>query len=252
MHHPIHLHGHFFRLLMGQGRRAPLKHTVDVPPMSRRIIEFYANEEKDWFFHCHLLYHMHAGMARVISYDGQGPDHQPAIDPAKLNPYYCMLDGTVQTQMTMGMASLMNARNNFNLGWEVGRMDAEHGNGHEWEHETDLTWQRYLNPRWSVFAGYRFTNMMDEDGGVIAGANYRLPFNVDSTFTVESEGDARLGLAKKLQLTARWSALGRVEYDTSQEWMWSAGSAFTLNKRFSLIASHDSDYGFGGGVSFRF
>jgi FtsP/CotA-like multicopper oxidase with cupredoxin domain len=34
MHHPIHLHGHFFRLLMGNGARSPLKHTVDVPPMS--------------------------------------------------------------------------------------------------------------------------------------------------------------------------------------------------------------------------
>ena len=78
MHHPLHLHGHFFRLLNGKGDHAPLKHTVDVPPMGKRIIEWVADEEaKDWFFHCHLLYHMDAGMARVFSYRGQGPGPPP-------------------------------------------------------------------------------------------------------------------------------------------------------------------------------
>ena len=45
MHHPLHLHGHFFRLLNGKGENAPLKHTVDVPPMGKRIIEWVADEE---------------------------------------------------------------------------------------------------------------------------------------------------------------------------------------------------------------
>jgi Multicopper oxidase len=67
MHHPIHLHGFFFRLINQHGIRSPLKHTVDVPPMGRHTIEFEANEEGDWMFHCHLLYHMMAGMGRVFS-----------------------------------------------------------------------------------------------------------------------------------------------------------------------------------------
>ena len=66
MHHPLHLHGHFFRVVEGQGKAAPLKHTVDVPPMSRRTIEFLASEDRDWLFHCHLLYHMEAGMMREV------------------------------------------------------------------------------------------------------------------------------------------------------------------------------------------
>ena len=57
------------RLLMGQGARSPLKHTVDVPPMSKRTVEFEANEAKDWMFHCHILYHMMSGMARVFRYE---------------------------------------------------------------------------------------------------------------------------------------------------------------------------------------
>ena len=68
MHHPLHLHGHFFRVLNGHGDYSPLKHTVDIPPMKTVKIEFYANEKHDWFFHCHNLYHMSTGMARVISY----------------------------------------------------------------------------------------------------------------------------------------------------------------------------------------
>jgi hypothetical protein len=78
MHHPIHLHGHFFRLLMDQGKRSPLKHTVDVPPMSTRTVEFEANETHDWMFHCHILYHMMSGMARVFRYapeDGAMPKY---------------------------------------------------------------------------------------------------------------------------------------------------------------------------------
>ena len=94
MHHPLHLHGHFFRLLNGQGEFAPLKHTVDVPPMGKVAIEFLANEEGDWVFHCHLLYHMKAGMTRVISYAEQGPDHQPKIHLKHVNPWQFTVDGT--------------------------------------------------------------------------------------------------------------------------------------------------------------
>jgi FtsP/CotA-like multicopper oxidase with cupredoxin domain len=64
MHHP-----HFFRVINAQGDYSPLKHTVNVAPMSTTVIEFYSDEVGDWFFHCHLLYHMKAGMARVVHYE---------------------------------------------------------------------------------------------------------------------------------------------------------------------------------------
>ncbi|MCA1758965.1 MAG: multicopper oxidase domain-containing protein, partial [Bacteroidales bacterium] len=69
MHHPMHLHGHFFRVINEHGEYSPLKHTVNVPPMEKITIEFYGNEYGDWFFHCHILYHMMGGMARIFSYD---------------------------------------------------------------------------------------------------------------------------------------------------------------------------------------
>ncbi len=69
MHHPLHLHGHFFRVINQHGERSPLKHTVNIPPMGQVVIEFDANEEEDWLFHCHNQYHMKTGMNRVISYE---------------------------------------------------------------------------------------------------------------------------------------------------------------------------------------
>jgi FtsP/CotA-like multicopper oxidase with cupredoxin domain len=66
MRHPMHLHGHDFRLLNGQGDFAPLKNIVDIMPMETDTLEFNANVEGDWFFHCHILYHMMSGMGGFL------------------------------------------------------------------------------------------------------------------------------------------------------------------------------------------
>lgn len=68
MAHPIHLHGHFFELVNGaEHMHQPLKHTVVVQPGGTATFDLTANEPGDWAFHCHLLYHMHAGMMQVVT-----------------------------------------------------------------------------------------------------------------------------------------------------------------------------------------
>ena len=68
MAHPIHLHGHFFELVNGVDHmHQPLKHTVVVQPGGMATFDLTANEPGDWAFHCHLLYHMHAGMMQVVT-----------------------------------------------------------------------------------------------------------------------------------------------------------------------------------------
>ncbi|MEC9067382.1 MAG: copper resistance system multicopper oxidase [Pseudomonadota bacterium] len=68
MAHPIHLHGHFFELVNGVDHmHQPLKHTVIVQPGGTATFDLTANEPGDWAFHCHLLYHMHAGMMQVVT-----------------------------------------------------------------------------------------------------------------------------------------------------------------------------------------
>jgi CopA family copper-resistance protein len=66
MTHPIHLHGHFFEVVNGGGEYNPRKHTIDVKPGEKLSFDF-TGETGDWAFHCHLLFHMHAGMMQVVS-----------------------------------------------------------------------------------------------------------------------------------------------------------------------------------------
>ncbi|MDE0933562.1 MAG: copper resistance system multicopper oxidase [Novosphingopyxis baekryungensis] len=73
MAHPIHLHGHFFELVNGaDAAHQPLKHTVIVQPGGSAQFDLTANEPGDWAFHCHLLYHMHAGMFQTVSVAAPG------------------------------------------------------------------------------------------------------------------------------------------------------------------------------------
>jgi multicopper oxidase len=70
MAHPMHLHGHFFQLQNGT-ERGPFKDTVLVEPhMGEATFDFVTDNPGDWFFHCHILYRMESGMARVVSYGG--------------------------------------------------------------------------------------------------------------------------------------------------------------------------------------
>ena len=66
MTHPMHIHGHFWQLVNGHGSHQPLKHTVRVLPGGYIDLDMTADAPGDWAFHCHLLYHMHAGMMRVV------------------------------------------------------------------------------------------------------------------------------------------------------------------------------------------
>lgn len=67
MEHPLHLHGMFMELEHGGEGLPPLKHTVTVKPGEKIAVLVTADAPGDWAFHCHLQYHMEAGMFRVFS-----------------------------------------------------------------------------------------------------------------------------------------------------------------------------------------
>lgn len=245
MHHPIHLHGHFFRLLNGNGNLSPLKHTVDVHPMGKRSIEFEANDVGDWFFHCHLLYHMDAGMARVISYEELGKDHKPKLDPNLLEPWFFMMEGSVMDNMTMGRAKTMTGREDFYIDWDIGYKD-------HYMYEVDAAWSHYFNQNLSTFLGYRWTNDMESKDRPFAGFTYRLPLLIESSVSLDGEGYFRLGLGKEFQVTDRWSISNDLEYDTNTEWEWVLSSEYRFTKMFSLAIMYSTDHDWGFGLKFRF
>ena len=91
MTHPIHLHGMFFDLVVDESAFKPRKHTVIVKPAEKLSFDVTADHVGDWAFHCHLLFHMHAGMMQVVSVvprseaamaDDAHKGHKPSIAPS--------------------------------------------------------------------------------------------------------------------------------------------------------------------------
>ncbi len=66
MDHPIHLHGTWMYVDNGNGEHNPRKHTINIKPAEKVCVEVEADAIGNWAFHCHLLYHMHTGMFRVV------------------------------------------------------------------------------------------------------------------------------------------------------------------------------------------
>lgn len=91
MHHPMHIHGHWFILREGKGAYDPLLHTIDVPPGSTMTADLDTDASGQWLFHCHLLYHMMSGMSRVFQYSSlieiTNGDAKPQ-HIVKQTPYY--------------------------------------------------------------------------------------------------------------------------------------------------------------------
>jgi CopA family copper-resistance protein len=69
MQHPMHIHGHWFILRNGAGEYDPLLHTINLTPGATVIADVDTDASGQWFFHCHVLYHMDSGMARVFQYN---------------------------------------------------------------------------------------------------------------------------------------------------------------------------------------
>lgn len=253
MHHPMHLHGHFFRVINGQGNRSPLKHTVDVEPMSTAVIEFMADEPGDWFFHCHLLYHMMSGMARVVEYDGFTPATETQAVRKKIyeetNPWFFYGYADLLSSETQGELTFSDPLNILGLKWEAGWGRTE---GTAWE--GNLTYGRYLNRFTTVFAGVyaEGVNSTREDERVIAGIRYLLPGNFMSQAWIDNNGEARFMLDRKLMLTPRLGIFGEIEYDTLENWSSQAGLTYALTQYISATALWDSEYGVGAGFTIRF
>ncbi len=66
MEHPIHLHGMWMELDNGYAAHNPRKHTINVKPAERVSFLVTPDTPGRWAFHCHILYHMEAGMFRVV------------------------------------------------------------------------------------------------------------------------------------------------------------------------------------------
>jgi FtsP/CotA-like multicopper oxidase with cupredoxin domain len=242
MHHPIHLHGHFFRVLNGQGEYSPLKHTVSVPSMQTVTIEFYANEEKDWFFHCHNLYHMKSGMTRVISYENSTQSTPNSLAPLFSDRHwFYFADLAAQTSFSNGELMAENTRNAVILEYDWDYDD---------EYEVELVYERSLNRFFEVYVGAeKEQEEEDEDeSSAFLGLHYLLPLLIEADIRLDSEGESRLALGSELQLTDRVS----FEWETNTDSEYRLQLEYEINKRFSLVGGYDDQYEWGAGFELKY
>ncbi|MHB1350421.1 MAG: multicopper oxidase domain-containing protein [Desulfobulbaceae bacterium] len=251
MHHPMHLHGHFFRVVNKQGDYAPLKHTVDVAPMATTVIEFDADEVGDWFFHCHLLYHMESGMARLVEYEDFVID--PALAAIRPNLYadhwYLWGEADILSNMTEGTITLANTRNILTAEWEAGWQEVD-----EIQWEGLVSYNRYANRFFSLLGGL---DMEGEDGEIdetrgVFGIRYLLPLNLETRAWIDTDGGARAALEKNLDLTPRLALAAEIRYDTHEDWEAGIALTYLIRRNFSFIGKFRTEYGFGGGLQVRF
>jgi len=251
MHHPMHLHGHFFRVINKNGEYSPLKHTVNVPPMQEITIEFYANEYGDWFFHCHILYHMMSGMARVISYNTPRDIRMKEYPVSKLihetNQWYSwgMLDAA--SHMTEFNFTTSNIRNQFNVMAEYG-----------WNEnlEAEITYERYLHDYLRVFGGVNVENEIEDSldelsTTAIVGIRYLTPYLFNLDVRIDNKLRPQISLSREIIIFPRTSIFGNYEYQADFGWVddlqagdnfvnevvWNAGVEYFLSRNFSLMAS---------------
>ena len=250
MHHPIHFHGHFFRLITpgeNEPATAPLKHTVDVPPMSTRLIEFTADEgDGDWLLHCHLLYHHASGMMRVVRVtgpDGEEPPHTPALHAMPAT--FAWGEATFTSAFHQAALTLRLDEHDLTLDWMQG---SHTGDGHEGL----LAYRHYFSPKWTAFAGYRWDTMTRGVDGFVAGVTYRLPYFVDVTLTQQSGGETRVAVAKNLQILDRLSLQLTIQNGRRTGASGTALFDYRLTKEASLSLGYSSEFGTGAGVTVRF
>ncbi|MES2590217.1 MAG: multicopper oxidase domain-containing protein [Bacteroidota bacterium] len=267
MRHPMHLHGHDFRLINGQGDYAPLKNVLDIMPMETNVIEFEANVEGDWFFHCHILYHMMAGMNRVFSYENQQlnpllPNKKWAYKKLQKesNELHFMFQNDFATNGNDGEMMFQNTRWRLGAEWRLGYHD-RHG------YETETHIGRYIGRnQWLIpFVGFDWryrkqgveleknifgqTNTKDNRAQFSLGVAYTLPMLIILQTEIFHDGNVRVQLMREdipISKRVRVSLM----INTDKEYM--VGLNYIVNKNLGFRTHYDSDMGFGVGLTFNY
>ncbi|GAA3968221.1 multicopper oxidase domain-containing protein [Mucilaginibacter dorajii] len=266
MRHPMHLHGHYFRVLNGQGEYSPLKNTLDIMPMERDTIEFRATESGDWFFHCHILYHMMSGMGRIFSYENSPPNPEipnPAQAIKKIyaddRHFYATAKLGLESNGSDATASLANTRWKISTLWHLGLNDSK-------GYESETMVGRYFGQmQWLyAYAGFDYHYKKEAIGErnlfgqvsnknnrhtVVAGLAYTLPMLFVADARIDGNGKLRFQLGRDdIPLTSRlrFTVMGNTDKE------YAVGFRYIMTKYFSLSTHYDSDMGLGGGLTLTY
>jgi CopA family copper-resistance protein len=263
MRHPMHLHGHDFRVINDQGEYAPLKNVVDIMPMETDTLEFAASESGDWFFHCHILYHMMAGMGRVFSYENSPPNPE-LPDSAKAYRKFERQNMMIHPMAMIGLESngsdatfaLSGSRYALEGLWHLG-LKPMHG------YEAELNFGRYFGQMQWLFPyvgydyHYRKTDKIEKNSfgqisnknnrkTFVAGVQYTLPMLIIADARIDGDGKLRFQLGREdVPVTKRL----RFNFMVNTDKEYAAGFRYILSSWLALSTHYDSDMGLGAGIT---
>ena len=236
--------------------------------METDTLEFNANAEGDWYFHCHVLYHMMGGMGRIMSYQNQAPNPEipnPKLAQRKLyaddKMIHLMAENDIATNGNDGKLMIANTRWQLATEWRLG-YTAQHGQ------ETETHLGRYIGKmQWLMpFVGFDWrkrTNGIDEKATTnfrqantkdnrslfSIGVECTLPMLVKLQTELFANGNIRIQLRREDIPVAKRLRMSLM-YNTDKEYM--AGLKYIVTKNIALSTHYDSDMGYGVGVSLRY
>ncbi|HKC36713.1 MAG TPA: multicopper oxidase domain-containing protein, partial [Chitinophagaceae bacterium] len=242
MRHPMHLHGHDFRVVNSQGEYSPLKNVVDITPMETDTIEFAANQSGNWFFHCHILFHMMAGMGRVFTYNNslvnpELPDAEKAYQMFRKhkdqNMYHLMVRAGIEYNGSDGEAMLSTNRSALKQMWHLG-----YSPHHGYESETILGRYLGVNQWWFPYIGFDY-HYKKEEGDMTKSSDYKNMFG-----QISNKND-RKTFVIGVEYTLPWLVLadtridgnGKLRFQLSRE-----DVPITKCLRFNLMGNTDKEY----------
>lgn len=245
MHHPMHLHGHWMVLRNGHGAYDPLVHTIDVAPFQTVTADFDADAGSGWwYFHCHNLYHMKAGMARLLHYDT--PDDAPSDTNIKDNtaPAPYTMTKTSDTPVTTEAEAMpktahpatMVMTNDWQYAHDFARNvdqftattmyggdynkiqlytnQAQFTRGTLTYADVDIFAWHMLNNFWAIKGGANYSYKPTAYWQPGAGIEATLPFFIGAnirTYWHDGSGQINAIFSRNISLTGNWTLLTSVE-----------------------------------------
>lgn len=264
MRHPMHLHGHFFRLVNRHGDFSPLKFTADIQPMATQVIEFNAAEKTrgNWFFHCHILYHMMSGMGRIFTYEDSPPNPQLPHPMRALQHVYDMdrmwyltVNNDFASNGNIGDLEFGGTRWSIQGEWQIGYKDTRgyEAEGRFGRYIGEKQWlYPYIGVDWTYRKGeagernmFRQTTRKDREVDGTLGARYMLPLFLIADARIDTDGKVRLQLERDdIPLTSRL----RLSFSLNTDRDYSVGLHYILTSRLSISTNYDNNLHWGVGL----
>ncbi|WP_434978278.1 multicopper oxidase domain-containing protein [Daejeonia sp. YH14] len=265
MRHPMHLHGHDFRLVNSAGDYAPLKNVIDISPMETDTIEFAANQDGDWFFHCHILYHMMSGMGRVFSYQNSEPNPQLPDKKKAWNDF--LKENFMVNSMAMAdiSSNQLHAETMTMAGARWAMYNEFHSNWNFDHYEGNFKVGRFLGKfQWAYpYAGFRIKSPVHKNGITwfgqnlkpqsqnvfIAGMRYVLPWLVVADASIDQNGKVVVELGREdIPVSRRIRGMFSVSSDRE----FSGGMRYIVSKWLGISANYDSENKWGAGLTLMY